>query len=87
MGGASRATWGNVAACSADPSACDFALVGLSTWVVPAATIIALVASSVALARRGRTGAHTWWIPLVGIVLEVIAFIIAIALIDVAIPR
>ncbi|MGO4299515.1 hypothetical protein [Leifsonia sp. RAF41] len=76
-----------VAACSVDLTGCDFTLIGISTWLVPAATAATLTASWIALAHRRRTGAYTWWVPLLGFVGEVIAFAIASSLIDVAIPR
>lgn len=66
-----------VAGCSADASACDYALLSATTWITPAATIASLALAIVALARRPRTRRRTWWLPALGLVITGVAFTIA----------
>lgn len=60
----------------------DFALLGVTTWIVPAVVLIGVSATISGLAARTKTGFVSWWLPLVGPVFTGLAFVIASALVD-----
>jgi len=71
----------SVARCGASPG-CDFALLGLTTWIVPVVVLIGVAATAAGLAARAKTTFVSWWIPLVALALTVIAFVVASGLVD-----
>ena len=79
-----------VAACSGSPAVCDYTLLAITTWITPLTGLAALALSVVALARRARSGRRTWWVPVVGMLVVLAAFMIASLLVGSAlqgIPR
>ncbi|MFF9563836.1 DUF6264 family protein [Leifsonia sp. NPDC014704] len=66
-----------VAGCSAAPAACDYALIGITTWITPVALALGLAGTIAGLVARARTGRRSWWVPLVGLVIVIVAFVVA----------
>lgn len=71
----------SVARCGASHG-CDFALLGVTIWIVPGVVLIGVAATIVGLAARLKTGFISWWLPLAGLVFAGLAFVIASALVD-----
>jgi uncharacterized BrkB/YihY/UPF0761 family membrane protein len=76
-----------VAGCSGATSTCDFGLLGVTTWITPVVALSFVVLTVLALAIRAKTSRPSWWVPLVGVVLTVIGFAVASALVSVALPQ
>lgn len=66
-----------VAGCSAAPAACNYTLIGITTWITPVALALGLAGTIAGLVTRARTGRRSWWIPLLGIVIVIVAFVVA----------
>ncbi|MEN2742618.1 DUF6264 family protein [Microbacterium sp. X-17] len=67
-----------IAACSANPAVCDHELLGVTTWITPAVVLVGIVLSIVSVGlRRPASQRRTWWVPLLGLGLTVIAFVVA----------
>lgn len=73
-----------VAACSAILTGCDYPLLRATAWITPIATVASLGLAVVALARRRRTRRRTWWVPVLSVASTVGAFVVASALVQVA---
>lgn len=74
-----------IAACSAIPTQCDYELLEVTTWITPAVVLVGIVLSIVSVSFRRRGSRRTWWVPLLGIGLTVIAFVVASMLVAAAI--
>ena len=72
-----------VAACSGSPDSCDFTLLGVTTWITPGATALTIASTTAVLAVRKHI--RSWWVPALGILLELAAFVLASALVRQAI--
>ena len=73
-----------VAACSALTSSCDYALLSATMWITPAVAVACIVMTLAALATRSRTMRYSWWVPLGGVVLTIIAFVVSSILVSAA---
>lgn len=76
-----------VAACSGAPGLCDFELLGVTTWITPTATLLFAVLSIVALFGRFRYPRRALWVPVTGVIVTFIAFLVTSWLISVALQR
>lgn len=74
-----------IAACSPNPASCDHELLGVTTWITPSVVLLGIVLSIVSLSFRIRGSRRTWWVPLLGIGLTIIAFVVASMLVAAAI--
>jgi uncharacterized membrane protein len=72
-----------VDACSGRPGGCDFNLLGATTYITPAALLLAIAGTTVGLVVRAKTAMRAWWIPLLGLVLILIAFVVASDLVNI----
>lgn len=66
----------SVAACG-PTHPCDFQLFAASQYVTPIAGIVALVGTVVLGIALGRRGRRVWWAPIFGVVLVIVAFVVA----------
>lgn len=66
-----------VTGCSAAPASCNYTLIGITTWITPIALALGLAGTIAGLVIRARTGRRSWWIPLLGLVLVILAFVVA----------
>jgi len=66
-----------VAGCSATPGQCDFGLMAMTTWITPAALTLSVAATIAGLVARARSGWRAWWIPLLGLGVIIVAFVVA----------
>lgn len=71
----------SVARC-AGSRGCDYALLGVTTWIVPVVVLIGVAATIAGLAARAKSGFVSWWLPLVGLVFTGLAFVIVSVLVD-----
>ncbi|QNE46663.1 hypothetical protein F1C58_06910 [Glaciihabitans sp. INWT7] len=71
-----------------DPSlACDYTLGTVASFVVPLVSFVVLIATIALIVRNRAKSRLSWWIPLAGIAVTVVALLAAIALINIATGR
>ncbi|MCM6763233.1 hypothetical protein NB037_12475 [Rathayibacter sp. ZW T2_19] len=71
-------------ACGGSPGGCDFALLTVTTWIVPAVVGLFAVLTLVAVVRRPTTSRQGWMVPVLGMAAAVAAFLLAGVLVAVA---
>jgi hypothetical protein len=72
-----------VDACSSRPGECDFALLGATTYITPGAIVLVVAATAVGLVVRAKSSLRSWWIPMLGLIVIVVAFVVASELVKV----
>jgi len=73
-----------VAACSGDPTRCDYTLLAVAFYITPATAIVSCLCVIGGLVWGKRWNVRLWWIPTVGIALTLTAFVLTTALVDAA---
>ncbi|MCJ1688540.1 hypothetical protein [Rathayibacter sp. VKM Ac-2927] len=73
-----------IAACSGNLDGCDLTLLNATTWMIPGVVAVFVVLTTVGLIRRSKTRRRSRSIPLVGMVVTFIAFVIASVLVSIA---
>ncbi|AJM78106.1 DUF1129 family protein [Rathayibacter toxicus] len=74
-----------IAACSGNLGSCDFTLLGVTTWIIPSVVGVFIVLTLLSLVTGRKSSRSRWWIPVLGIVTSLVAFVIASALVSLAI--
>ncbi|MCJ1686766.1 hypothetical protein [Rathayibacter sp. VKM Ac-2927] len=70
--------------CGGAPGECDYGLLNTTTVLVPGAVALTFLVTVVALVRPNRSR-RIWWIPAIGTVAAVLAFLLASGLVFVAV--
>ena len=70
--------------CGGAPGECDYELLSTTTVLVPGVVAVTVLLTVVALVRRGRSR-RIWWIPAIGVIGAVLAFLLASFLVFVAV--
>jgi hypothetical protein len=73
-----------VAACSVNLDLCDFALLGVTTWITPAVAGLSAAGTVIAIIRKPAKSRRIGWPPALGLAATVIAFLVASGLISIA---
>jgi uncharacterized membrane protein len=72
-----------VDACSGRAGSCDFALLGATIYITPGAVVLVIAVTAVGLVARAKASMRSWWIPMLGLVVIVLAFVVASELVKV----
>ncbi|MCJ1701464.1 hypothetical protein MT356_17285 [Rathayibacter festucae] len=70
--------------CGGAPGECDYGLLNTTTVLVPGVVVLTLLVTVIALVRP-NTSRRIWWIPAIGTVAAVLAFLLASGLVFVAV--
>lgn len=70
--------------CGGAPGECDYGLLNTTTVLVPGVVVLTFLVTVVALVRP-NTSRRIWWIPAIGTVAAVLAFLLASGLVFVAV--